>query len=263
MRIFCESAPLVHRLEKELNNGVEKVYQEEKKALEKVEIEVAVRRERVSYMEEVRLNWKLKERSRWREKIPELPVWKRRGGATGKKRPRSKSRLRSRTGKPKKMKLMGKARKSSVLVPVQPAPLGVGNVSGNCAEDNSGNKEKVGEGSEGPGADNSGAKKPVRAGSVLDGYVTEAEEVGEAEICDDVIEEELPDPSSRALLTTRRRRSRSRSVNRRLAPTRILTHDELMEDLQRVIEDDEPVGLDGEEIVFEIPPEVEQYNFEF
>ena len=36
-----------------------------------------------------------------------------------------------------------------------------------------------------------------------------------------------------------------------------------MEDLQRVIEDDEPIGLDGEEIVFEIPPEVEQYNFEF
>ena len=263
LRIFCESAPLVNRLEKELNNGVEKVYQEEKKALEKVEIEVAVRRERVSYMEEVKLNWKLKERSRWRERIPELPVWKRRGGATGKKRPRSQSRSRARDVKPKKMRLMGKARKSSVLVPVQPAPLGVRNVSGDCTEDNPGNKEKVGERSEGPGAANSGAEKPVRAGSVLDGYVTETDEVGEAGTCDDVIEEELPDTSSRALLTTRRRRSRSRSVNRRLAPTRILTHDELMEDLQRVIEDDEPVGLNGEEIVFEIPPEVEQYNFEF
>ena len=158
---------------------------------------------------------------------------------------------------------MGKARKSSVLVPVQPAPLGVRHVSRDCTEDNPGNKEKVGECSERPGAANSGAEKPVRAGSVLDGYVTETDEVGEAGTCDDVIEEELPDTSSRALLTTRRRRSRSRSVNRRLAPTRILTHDELMEDLQRVIEDDEPVGLNGEEIVFEIPPEVEQYNFEF
>jgi hypothetical protein len=51
-------------LEKELNDGVEKVYQEEKAALEKVEIEVAIRRERVSYMEEVRVDWRMKERTR-------------------------------------------------------------------------------------------------------------------------------------------------------------------------------------------------------
>lgn len=36
----------------------------------------------------------------------------------------------------------------------------------------------------------------------------------------------------------------------------MLTHDELCKDLKRVIEEDEPIGLDGEEIVVEIPPEV-------
>jgi hypothetical protein len=85
LRVFCESAPQVTRLEKELNDGVEKVYQEEKAALERVEIEVAIQRERVSYMEEVRVDWRMKERTRWREGIPQLPVWKRRKGTTGKK----------------------------------------------------------------------------------------------------------------------------------------------------------------------------------
>jgi len=64
LRVFGEPAPQVTRLEKELNDGVEKVYQEEKAALEKVEIEVAIRRERVSYMEEVRVDWRMKERTR-------------------------------------------------------------------------------------------------------------------------------------------------------------------------------------------------------
>ena len=263
LRIFCESAPKVNRLEKELNDGVEKVYQEEKNALEKVEIEVSVRRERVAYMEEVRLDWKLKERTRWRERIPELPLWKRRGGATGKKRARSQSRSRSRVVKPKKMKFSGKMKSSSVLVPVQPAPSGVRSVSGDCPEDASGIKEKVGEGSGRPGVGISSAENPVRAGSVLDGYLSEKDDTRGMESPDEVIEDNLAESGSRVLLTTRRRKSRSRSGNRRTGPRRVLTHDELCEDLQRVIEEDEPIGLDGEEIVFEIPPEVEQYNFEF
>ena len=262
LRIFCEPAPKVNQLEKELNDGVEKVYQEEKKALEKVEIEVSVRRERVAYMEEVRLDWKLKERTRWRERIPELPLWKRRGGATGKKRARSQSRSRSRVVKPKKTKLAGKVKNSSILVPVQPASLGVRSVSGDCSEDAPAVKKKVGESSGRPGTGISSAENPVRAGSVLDGYLTETDDVRGMEIADEVIEENLAESSSRVLLTTRRRkRSRSRSGNRRTALRRVLTHDELCEDLKRVIQEDEPIGLDGEEIVFEIPPEIESFKY--
>ena len=105
--------------------------------------------------------------------------------------------------------------------------------------------------------------KPVREGSVLDEYLMEPDDAGALELSGDVIEEELIGSGSCALLTTWRKKSRSRSGSQRSAPARVLTHDELCEDLKRVIEEDEPIGLDGEEIVFEIPPEVEQYNFDF
>ena len=265
LRILCDPAPQVNRLEKELNDGGEKVYQEEKKALEKVENEVAISRERVAYMEKVGVDWRLKERSRWREGIPQLPVWKRQGGTTGKKRARSQSISRSRSVKPKKIKLTSKARKSSVMVPVHPAP------KGNCSENKSLDGDKVGENvgergggnSEGSGAGPSKTVKPVREGSVLDEYLMEPDDAGALELSGDVIEEELIGSGSCALLTTWRKKSRFRSGSQRSAPARVLTHDELCEDLKRVIEEDEPIGLDGEEIVFEIPPEVEQYNFDF
>ena len=269
LRIFCESAPQVTRLEKELNDGVEKVYQEEKAALERVEIEVAIRRERVSYMEEVRIDWRMKERTRWREGIPQLPVWKRRKGTTGKKRARSQSR--SRSVKPeKRIKLSKKARKSSVLVPVQPALKGVRSVVGSCSEDKVSGGEKadgaVGEGSggsiESSNAEPTKVMKPVREGSVLDDYLMEPETTGTGEAGGDGIEENLAGSGSRVLLTTRRRRSRSRSASRSSAPARVLTHDEVCEGLRRVIEEDEPIGLNGEEIIFEIPPELEQYDFD-
>ena len=265
LRVFCVLAPQVTRLEKELNDGVEKVYQEEKAALERVEIEVAIRRERVSYMEEVRVDWRMKERTRWREGIPQLPVWKRKKGTTGKKRARSQSR--SRSVKPGKRIKLDKARKSSVLVPVQPALKGVRSVVGSCSEDKVSGGEKaeevVREASGGSGerseAESSKVTKPVR---VLDEYLKESGTTGAGELPGDEIEENLADSGARVLLTTRRRRSRSRSVNRRSAPARVLTHDEVFEDVRRVIEEDEPIGLDGEEIVFEIPPELDQYDFD-
>ena len=269
LRIFCESAPQVTRLEKELNDGVEKVYQEEKAALERVEIEVAIRRERVSYMEEVRVDWRMKERTRWREGIPQLPVWKRRRGTSGKKRARSLSRSRSvKSGK--RIKLCDKARKSSVLVPVQPAPKGVRSEVGSCSEDKVSGGEKAeevvreasGGSDERSEGESSKVTKPVREGSVLDEYLKEPGTTGAGGLPGDEIEENLADSGARVLLTTRRRRSRSRSVNRRSAPARVLTHDEVCEDLRRVIEEDEPIGLDGEEIVFEIPPELDQYDFD-
>ena len=56
---------------------------------------------------------------------------------------------------------------------------------------------------------------------------------------------------------------RASSVIRSSRGRRILTYDEQMEDLRRVIEDDEPVGMNGEEFQFEIPAELEKYDFEF
>ena len=48
--IFGEPAPVVARLDEELNDGVEKTYVEEKNALDRCEIETAIRRDRVSWM---------------------------------------------------------------------------------------------------------------------------------------------------------------------------------------------------------------------
>ena len=118
--IFDEPAPVVIRLEGELNEGVEKIYVEEKNALDKCEIETAIRRDRVSWMEEVRTDWNLKERTRWREGLPQLPVWKRRTKpGTKRSRSRSKSRVGAKVRNVKRRKLNGKKENNSVLVPVQ------------------------------------------------------------------------------------------------------------------------------------------------
>jgi len=134
---------------------------------------------------------------------------------------------------------------------VQPAPKGARSVVGSCSEDKVSGEEKaeeaVGEASGGSGerseAGSSEVMKPVREGSVLDDYLMEPGTTGVGESGGDGIEENLAGSGSRVLLTTRRRRSRSRSVNRRSAPARVLTHDEVCEDLRRVIEEDEPIGL--------------------
>ncbi len=56
---------------------------------------------------------------------------------------------------------------------------------------------------------------------------------------------------------------RVRSRNRVSLTPRVLTYDEMIEGYRRVIEDDEPVGMNGEEFQFEIPAEMEKYDFEF
>ena len=56
---------------------------------------------------------------------------------------------------------------------------------------------------------------------------------------------------------------RARSRNRVSLTPRVLTYDEMIEGYRRVIEDDEPVGMNGEEFQFEIPAEMEKYDFEF
>lgn len=72
--------------------------------------------------------------------------------------------------------MTSKARKPSVMVPVQHAPKGVRSVAGNCSENKSLDGDKVGEnvGERGGGnseesdAGPSETVKPVREGSVLD-----------------------------------------------------------------------------------------------
>jgi hypothetical protein len=116
------------------------------------------------------------------------------------------------------MRLTSKARKSSVLVPVQPAPWGVRSVVGSCSEGKvpgGGNAEEIiGEESGGSGerseAGLSKTVKLVREGLVLDNYLTEPDVIGAVEAGGDVIEENLAGSGSRVLLTTRRRGSRSR-----------------------------------------------------
>ena len=279
LRIFNEPAPVVVRLDEELNDGVEKTYVEEKNALDRCESETAIRRDRVAWMEEVRTDWNLKERTRWREGLPQLPVWKRRTKpGTKRSRSRSRSRVETKGRNVKKRKLNGKKGSHSVLVPVQLSSVRTENVSRDETDDvqagGSVAPEKQGDpavvfrpgvkGSVGseirvvpavislPGASEvkdavksceRGAVEQARAGSVLDQVVMNP---GVAPV---------PVPSPRV--------RRASSVIRSSRGRRILTYDEQMEDLRKVIEDDEPIGMNGEEFQFEIPAEMEKYDFEF
>ena len=279
LRIFNEPAPVVVRLDEELNDGVEKTYVEEKNALDRCESETAIRRDRVAWMEEVRTDWNLKERTRWREGLPQLPVWKRRTKpGTKRSRSRSRSRVETKGRNVKKRKLNGKKGNHSVLVPVQLSSVRTENVSRDETDDvqagGSVAPEKQGDpavvfrpgvkGSVGseirvvpavislPGASEvkdavksceRGAVEQARAGSVLDQVVMNP---GVAPV---------PVPSPRV--------RRASSVIRSSRGRRILTYDEQMEDLRKVIEDDEPIGMNGEEFQFEIPAEMEKYDFEF
>ena len=279
LRIFDEPAPVVARLDEELNDGVEKTYVEEKNALDKCEAETAIRRDRVAWMEEVRTDWNLKERTRWREGLPQLPVWKRRTKpGTKRSRSRSRSRVESKGRNVKRRKLSGKKGNQSVLVPVQLSSVRNENVNRDETDDvqaggsvapekqvdpavvvrpgvkgSGGSEIRVDPGvSSLPGVSKDenavkscerGAVEQARAGSVLDQVVTNS---GVAPV-------PVPSPLVR----------RAGSVIRSSRGRRILTYDEQMEDLRKVIEDDEPIGMNGEEFQFEIPAEMEKYDFEF
>ena len=282
--IFDEPAPVVIRLEGELNEGVEKIYVEEKNALDKCEIETAIRRDWVSWMEEVRTDWNLKERTRWREGLPQLPVWKRRTKpGTKRSRSRSKSRVGAKVRNVKRRKLNGKKENNSVLVPVQLSSVRNENVirdetdivqaGGSVAPEKQGDPAVVFRpgvnGSVGlekqadpavisqPGVSGVGIAvkrsevgdiKQKRAGSVLDQVVLKPGVVPMDEDSDLVL---VPSP----------RVKRAGSVLRSSLGARVLTYDEQMEDLRGVVEDDEPIGMNGEEFQFEIPAELENRDF--
>ena len=97
-----------------------------------------IRRRQVSFLEELTVDWSLKERTRWREVVPDLPSSKKRSG-----RKRMRSRSRAKPGKIKRRKLRSEQEKakgeadsgvvgkdSTVRILSQPTPGAPGVVSG-------------------------------------------------------------------------------------------------------------------------------------
>ena len=79
-RIFDIVAPRVARVELGLAQGVLNTLAQETRLLEKSRKETALREARVNWLTELSKDSTFRERSKWREGIPELPVWRRRGG---------------------------------------------------------------------------------------------------------------------------------------------------------------------------------------
>ena len=79
-RIFDIVAPRVARVELGLAQGVLHTLAQETRLLEKSRKETALREARVNWLTELYKDSTFRERSKWREGIPELPVWRRRGG---------------------------------------------------------------------------------------------------------------------------------------------------------------------------------------
>lgn len=75
-----------------------KTLTEERAVLLRWEKETEIRRSHVSWLEGLSLNWSLKDRTRWRDGIPDLPSWEKR---TGQKRTNSNA-----SSKPVKIKRM-------------------------------------------------------------------------------------------------------------------------------------------------------------
>ena len=110
-RLFDSDAPKVKKVEVLLNNGVQKSCLVETVGLEKAELEVKVRQERVKYLKELGQDWTFKERTRWTVEVPVLPSWKPR---KDRKRMRSPSKSRSGTLKKKSRRSRSVKRSRSV-----------------------------------------------------------------------------------------------------------------------------------------------------
>jgi len=114
LRIFGQAPVRVMLVEKQLNECIDRMLDQERSALERCEIEVVIRRSRVLWLEEVKSDWKFKERSRWKSGLTPLPSWKRK---FSQKRSGSVSNGKG-AGQPKEKKVK-LAEEESVLVPVQ------------------------------------------------------------------------------------------------------------------------------------------------
>ena len=75
-RIFDSDPPVNVKLEEHLEGKLDKKLEEERRALDRCEIEVRARKKRVEWMEAIRFDGEFKDRSRWREGVPSLPSWK-------------------------------------------------------------------------------------------------------------------------------------------------------------------------------------------
>ena len=114
LRIFDQAAVRVMLVEKQLNECIDRMLDQEQSALERCETEVVIWRSRVLWLEKVMSDWKFKERSRWKSGLTPLPSWKRKfsqnwsGSISNGKG----------AGQPKEKKVK-LANEESVLVPVQ------------------------------------------------------------------------------------------------------------------------------------------------
>ena len=226
-RLFDTNAPKVGRIEEQLCGSLDNVVVEERAALERAAQMYKIRMERVLWVEGVRADWEFKERPKWRDGMPALPAWKRK---EGRKRERSSSRAQGKDSKPKK-----RARKVTgvgsgrALVPVQSA---------------------------------SGRNDPGTESSLVQSVVSANLERGDemAESSDEVVmvdEDgkvlEVSDDEDVLLTKKRRASSRSRSGVCSLE-RRVMTYDESVESVQRVLDSD---GELDDDFRFEIPEDVE------
>ncbi|MBZ5782069.1 hypothetical protein, partial [Klebsiella aerogenes] len=75
-RILDSEAPVVSRVEEQLNEGVVKSLEVELTGLQRIKDEADVRRRRVKYLQDLGQDWTFKERTRWVPEVPVLPSWK-------------------------------------------------------------------------------------------------------------------------------------------------------------------------------------------
>ena len=75
-RMLDSDLPVNVKLEEHLLGKLDKKLEEERRALDRCETEVRARKKRVEWMEAIRFEGELKDRSRWKEGIPSLPSWK-------------------------------------------------------------------------------------------------------------------------------------------------------------------------------------------
>ena len=115
LRIFDKLAPKVSRVDVMLNQSVKRTLDEETAAMIRSETETKTRRERVAWLQGLSTDWSLRERTRWREGIPNLPEWKRK---TGRKRTWSKAKSKPGENVRKRIKLARDSRTEEKGEPV-------------------------------------------------------------------------------------------------------------------------------------------------
>lgn len=74
LRLFDEKVPLIKSVSDALNAAVALNLESERKCLEVDKAQVLIRRKRVSWLEELSTDWELKERTRWRDVVPEVKI---------------------------------------------------------------------------------------------------------------------------------------------------------------------------------------------